>query len=127
MSTDPTIPESLARVQELERQLAELQSQASARLIQAELKAEAIRAGMIDLDGLKLVAPDLVRLSENGEPQGAAEAVGALRRAKPYLFPSANSSHPGAVPAAQPPSPKSATQMSHEEWQAARAALLRHR
>jgi hypothetical protein len=120
--TDPA-----ARVLELERQLAEQQAKTNARIIQAELRAEAIRAGMIDLDGLKLADHALVRLSEAGEPQGVAEAVRALRQAKPYLFPQPNSSHPGAAPPAQPPVAKAAMQMSHEEWQAARAALLRHR
>ena len=38
----------------LERQLTELQRQTEGRLVRAELKAEAMRAGMIDLDGLRL-------------------------------------------------------------------------
>src|SRR4051812_31453765 len=37
-----------------------------ARLPQANLRTEAIRAGMIDLDGLKLIDPATVRTDEGG-------------------------------------------------------------
>ena len=38
-----------------------------ARLLQAELRAEAIRAGMVDLDGVKLIEPAAVTVNEAGE------------------------------------------------------------
>jgi hypothetical protein len=44
-----------ARADSLERQLAELQRHTEDRLLRSELKAEAVRAGMIDLDGLRLI------------------------------------------------------------------------
>ena len=40
------------RAEMAEAALAETKSNATAKLIHAELKAEAIRAGMVDLDGL---------------------------------------------------------------------------
>lgn len=128
MSQDPNdggghVSDSELRVAELERLVAEQQ----ARIVAAELKAEAIRAGMIDLDGLKMVEPGAVRLTDTGKLEGAAEAMRALRRSKPYLFGVANSSHPAAAPSAQPAQARKATQMSHSEWQAARAELLRLR
>jgi len=52
--------------------------------------------------------------------------MGELRRAKPWLFGVAaatSSSH--AAPPAQPAQARRAPEMSHEEWQRARAALLR--
>ena len=58
----------------------------STALVRAELKAEAVRAGMIDLDGLKLVDPADVRVNEAGEIEGAAMLMQKLRRAKPWLF-----------------------------------------
>src|SRR5215472_17069967 len=43
-----------ARATALELRLAELEATTTARLIRAELKTEAERAGMVDLDGLKM-------------------------------------------------------------------------
>lgn len=42
------------------------------RLVRAELKAEAVRAGMIDLDGLKLLDISAARLTDAGEEIGRA-------------------------------------------------------
>jgi hypothetical protein len=44
-----------ARAETAEAALSLAQAEAQARLIRAELKAEALRAGMVDLDGLKLL------------------------------------------------------------------------
>jgi len=125
--TQDSTPAPEERVAELERQLAEHQARAEARIIHAELKAEAIRAGMVDLDGLKLVASGAVTLDAAGEVAGAAEAIRALRQGKPWLFGGGNSSHPAAAPGPQEAKPKLATEMSYEEWQKARTALLRRR
>ena len=56
----------------LERQLTEIERVTQVRLIHAELKAEAVRAGMIDLDGLKLIDFSEAKLNERGEVDGAA-------------------------------------------------------
>jgi hypothetical protein len=56
-----------ARAEMAEAALAAAQAQAQAKLVRAELKAEAIRAGMIDLDGLKLLDLADVQLTEAGE------------------------------------------------------------
>jgi len=50
----------------LEQKLNEFKEQSDRRLILAEMKAEAIRAGMIDLDGLKLLDLSEMRLNEKG-------------------------------------------------------------
>ncbi|MGC8468942.1 MAG: hypothetical protein ACP5NI_03455, partial [Acetobacteraceae bacterium] len=59
-ATEP-VAESLELLRErnaqLERRLAEMAEAVEARVIRAELKAEAVRAGMVDLDGLKLIDP----------------------------------------------------------------------
>ncbi len=49
---DP-VTELRARAEALERKLAETEQESRDRLVRAELKVEAIRAGIIDLDGLK--------------------------------------------------------------------------
>jgi hypothetical protein len=111
--------------QALERELAELRERSHQRLIRAELKAEAIKAGMVDLDGLKLIDPSGLKLTDSGEVEGALETMQRLKAAKPWLFIGASSSSPVQPPPAQPPRQKLATEMSDAEYQAARAALLK--
>lgn len=128
MSEEPVVTDDLAaRAAELERRLVELEASAAARVLRAELKAEALRAGMVDLDGLKLLDPSGVRLNEAGEVEGAQAALREMRRAKPWLFGGASSSSVAPAPGAQPTQARLATEMGHEEWQAARAELLRRR
>jgi hypothetical protein len=117
----------LARAAELERKLADLEARAQSRLVAAELKAEAVRAGMIDLDGLKLADASALVLGEDGVVHGAAALVAELRRAKPWLFTAGSSSWAAAAPPAAPPRPRLATEMSVAEWRAARSELLRRR
>ena len=115
------------RAADLERQLREALSTHQSALVQAELKVEAVRAGMIDLDGLKLVDHSALSLNEAGELEGAGALMQTLRRTKPWLFGERHSSSPAAVPPAQPPQARRATEMSLDEWRAARAELLRRR
>jgi hypothetical protein len=115
------------RAAELERRLKEIEATTAARLIRAELKAEAVRAGIVDLDGLKLLDSSAVKLNEQGDVEGVATLIMQLRRAKPWLFGGASSSSAAAAPPAQAPEGKPATKMSYDEWQAARAELLKRR
>lgn len=99
---------------------------AEKRVIRAELKAEALKAGMIDLDGLQLADLSGVKLDDKGEVVGGAEAIEALKKAKPYLFGAASTSSTKTTP----PKPgdsqgKKATEMTPEEYKAARAAALK--
>jgi hypothetical protein len=125
------VPDPLLALQEraarLERELSQAQQQATERLLRAELKSEAVRAGMIDLDGLKLVDLSKVTLGADGELVGGARVMAEMKRAKPWLFSAPFSSSPQGVPPAQPPRQKLATEMSDEEYRAARAAILRPR
>jgi hypothetical protein len=116
------------RADELERRIADLQREAQARLVLAELKAEAVRAGMIDLDGLKLLNLDQIKLDAHGQVDGAAGIMSELRRTKPWLFGgSSSSSSSSKPPPAHPPRQKMASEMTDEEYRAARAALLKRR
>ena len=69
---DPMIIDYAARAAELEQRIAQLETDSRRRLVHAELKSEALRAGMIDLDGLKLVDIAQVELDHTGEVKGAA-------------------------------------------------------
>jgi hypothetical protein len=125
LDATPPQPTDADRAADLERRLAELEASTTARLIRAELKAIAVRAGMIDLDGLKLIDVTDLKLDDDGNVKGAGEVMRDLRRAKPWLFGGASTSSSSSPPPATPPRPKLATEMNYAEWQAARAELLR--
>jgi hypothetical protein len=119
-----------ARADSLERQLTELQRHTEGRLVRSELKAEAVRAGMIDLDGLRLIDLPTLKLNERGEVEGAAALMQDLRKSKPWLFAAAfqpSSSNPSNPPPATSPKQKMATEMSDAEYRVARAAILKQR
>ena len=126
---DPAFPPVTEdpRITSLERRLVEQTEAHHARLAQAELKLHAVRAGMIDLDGLKLVDTARIKLNDRGEVDGADRLMAELRRDKPWLFHHATTSSTSAPPPSTPPSALDARKMSHTEWQAARATLLKRR
>jgi hypothetical protein len=125
--TTTATPAPADRIAELEARLAEFETQATQRLVQADLKTHAIRAGMIDLDGLKLLDSSKLKLDPKGEVENAATIMAELKRNKPYLFQPATTSSTSPTPPTTQPTAKRATEMTHAEWQSARAALLKHR
>lgn len=124
---DDRLAELRARADALEWQLGQVQKEAESRLIRAELKAEAMRAGIVDLDGLKLLDLSAAKLSASGDVEGAGAMIGQLKRDKPWLFGGASSSSPATPPPAQPPRQKRAMEMTDAEYRAARADLLKRR
>jgi hypothetical protein len=126
--TDEESEDWRGRAELAEAALNRIQTESDARLIRAELKAEALRAGMVDLDGLKLLDLAEVKLTEAGEVADATNLLAKLKRAKPWLFGNTMSSSAAAnPPRPEPPRMRHANELSHEEWVAARAALLRRR
>lgn len=120
-----SLPELRQHAENLERRLAELQRDTEARVIKAELKVEAVRAGMIDLDGLRMMDLSSVKFNDKGELDGAAHLIAQMKRAKPWLFGGSSTSSAASAPAAQPSRQKRATEMTDQEYREARAALLR--
>lgn len=112
---------------ELEARLADMEEATRARLVRSELKAHAVRAGMVDLDGLRLIDIDELRLTPSGEVEGAAALLASMRKRKPWLFGDFSSSSGATPPQSAPMKKKLATEMTTEEWRAARADLLRNR
>jgi hypothetical protein len=110
----------------LERRLLEIEADAAARIRLTELKAEALRAGIIDIDGLRLLDPG-VTSGQATQTQDAAEIIARLRVDKPWLFSPASTSSPSVAPKPVQAKRKLATEMSFDEWRAARAELLRRR
>lgn len=116
------------RAEQAEAALAETQQKINEKLLRSELKAEAIQAGMIDLDGLKLIEISEISITEAGEIADAKSVLANLKHAKPWLFGQGRSSSPAAhAPRPEQPRTRHANELSHEEWVLARAALLKRR
>jgi hypothetical protein len=103
----------------------EANAAADQRVIRAELKAAALKAGMVDLDGLKLADLSKVKLNDQGEVEGADKLMEDLKKAKPYLFGAESTSNNGKPPKPGDQQPKLATAMSDDEYRAARSAAVR--
>jgi hypothetical protein len=116
------------RAEQAEAALAQAQREAAEKLLRAELKAEAVQAGMIDLDGIKLIDLSELVTAETGEVLDVSAVLARLKRAKPWLFEQGRSSSAAAqAPRPEPPRVRHANELSHEEWVLARAALLKRR
>jgi hypothetical protein len=117
-----------ARAEHAEAALAAVQADAKAKLMRAALKAEAVQAGMIDLDGLKLLDLTQVAVDDAGDIVEPERIFSRLKRTKPWLFGGGVSSSVAAhAPRPEAPRQRLASEMSHEEWLAARAALIKRR
>ena len=114
-----------SRNEALESSLREVREASDRRAVQTELRSEALRRGMVDLDGLKLINFADVTIDGDGVVHGVQSLMTKLRRDKPWLFGAASSSSVAGVPAVAPGRTKLATEMSLAEWRAARAELLR--
>ena len=112
---------------EADETIAAMRAAADQRVVRAELKALAVRSGIVDLDGLRLLDLSGVKLDEAGEVQGAEAMIGELKTQKPWLFGAASSSSTAKPPAEQRLAAKSVKDMSRDEWRAARADLVRRR
>ena len=122
-----TVSELRETIQRLEQSLHDVQAGSRTRVAQAELKAAAAQAGMIDLDGLKLLDLSRVKANDAGELEDADALMAELKREKPWLFAGQSSSSRAAAPLARPVRSKLATEMSPEEYRAARTELVRRR
>ena len=112
------------RVNGLESENQQILRQTEQRVILAELKVEAIRAGIVDLDGLTFLDLSRTHLDEHGVLAEGASLIMQLKRAKPWLF-VASSSSTAHVPLSKPGGQKLATEMTAEEYRIARANIIR--
>jgi hypothetical protein len=108
-------------------QIARLESDFRARLVTANLRTEAVRAGMVDLDGLKLMDLSQVQLDDNDKIIDGGKLMSELRRSKPWLFGRPSSSSVASAPASKPLKQKTAMEMSDEEYFAAKTAVTKYR
>ncbi len=120
-----------AAVRDRDDTIATVRADAGKRVQEAELKTQAIRSGIVDLDGLRLANREGLSLSETGEVLGAEAVVASLRQQKPYLF-AADRTGTATGTTAQlqrPPSPAQpsvvdARSLSREAWHAERDRLI---
>ena len=105
--------------------------EARGRVLQAELKTQAIRSGIVDLDGLRLADLDALTVNDAGDVEGAEQVIAALRERKPYLFTSDKGPTAAGTTAQlqRPPVPAQpsivdARSLSRDAWQAERDRLL---
>lgn len=111
----------------LQQELESLRTKAKDNAMLADLKVAAIRAGMIDLDGIKLLDLSGVRAGDDGQVPDAANLMSDLKRHKPWLFGGSSTSSAKEAPPSQPPQQKQAMEMSDEEYHAARSLILKRR
>ena len=122
-----SIAELTARCEQLEREIVLVKDRAASSMVKVHLHAEAARAGMVDLDGLKMLDLSQVTVTESGDVQGAAALMDKVRKDKPWLFGKPSTSNPGGAPPSQSPRQKLATEMTDAEYQTAREAIVRYR
>lgn len=118
-TTHKTAAEKAA--QEAEAKVKAASDAANDRVLRSELKAAALKAGMIDLDGLKLADLATVKLKDDGSIDGAEAMLEALKKTKPYLFGAvSNTSNTQTPPDPNKPAAKKASEMTDAEYAAAR-------
>jgi hypothetical protein len=66
-----------------------------------------------------------VQMDDDGSVSGGSELISQLKRSKPWLFTASSSSSLAKVPQSRPTRQKLATEMTDEEYRAARADILR--
>jgi hypothetical protein len=121
--SDPTETNAQPAIEEIAKLRVDFQS----RLIAANLRTEAVRAGMIDLDGLKLIELSGLRLDDSDKIVGGRQLMAELRRTKPWLFGTASTSSAAIAPASQPVRQRTAMDMTEEEYATARTAVTKYR
>jgi hypothetical protein len=110
-----------------EKSSTDARAEADRRIIRAELKAHAIRAGIVDLDALKLMDTGGLSLNEAGDVEGADLALARFKEAKPHFFAGAGSSTSSIAkpPPAKPAGGRKAGDMTKQEFATAMARIDR--
>jgi hypothetical protein len=110
------------KVTEAEGKATDAAGKAKARATQADLRIAAKEAGMVDLDGLKLLDQAAVKTDDDGNVTNAAELMAAMKTAKPFMFGTGSTSNTSQTPLPNKEgAPKSALDMTADEYKAARA------
>lgn len=104
--------------------VADSKKQSDAQRVDTELRAQATKAGAKDVDDLlKLIDKSTTTIDDKGNVVGADKAIEEFKKTKPHLFGVASSSSSKAEtpPATDPGTAKKASDMTKEEYEAARS------
>ncbi len=102
--------------------LAAARTEATQRVVGFALRAEGASAGLLDMDALKLLDQAEVgklTVDDAGEVAGAKPLIEAIKKAKPFLFGTGNTSGTAPAPAKTPPAARRATEMTDDEFKRA--------
>lgn len=117
--------ELTGKVAEAETKVTETLTKAQQRALKADLRVAATNAGMLDLDGLKLIDDGKIELDDEGNLKNGEALMTSLKEGKAYLFtkeappapkPPASTGNPNPPPSPKDPKPKSARDLSEAEW-----------
>jgi hypothetical protein len=110
-----------------EQAVTETRTAANQRIIRAELKAAALAAGIVSVDALKMIDTSAITLDDQGEVVVPDDFWTKQKAAYPFAFGQPSTSSTATPPPTTPPAAKLATQMTAEEWHAARTAAVNGR
>lgn len=95
------------------------------RVINAELKAAAMEAGLVDMDAFKMVDVSKVKITDKGEVVGVKELIDDLKKEKAYLFKDITTSNKNSsAPAKDAASNEKPTYANQKEFNEAKRKLL---
>lgn len=100
---------------------------ADERLLRAELKTAAVKAGLVDLDVLKLADIGELKFNDKGEIEGLDKFIEDFKKAKPHFFNAAgaSTSATGTKPAPKAGNePVDVTKMTPKEYAAHKQKML---
>jgi predicted nuclease with TOPRIM domain len=81
-----TLKSSQEEAQKALNESKRLNSAFEQRVINAELKAAAMEAGLVDMDAFKMADISKVKITDKGEVVGVKELIADLKKDKAYLF-----------------------------------------
>ncbi|HVC16667.1 MAG TPA: hypothetical protein VNE18_05115 [Rhodanobacter sp.] len=111
----------VAAVKAAETKASEMTTAAQKRVLHAELRSAAKDAGALDIaDVIALLDMTKVKVDDTGEPANAAEVLAEMKKAKPHLFGAASTTSNPKLPPKPTDTPKSAKEMTPQEYRAAR-------
>jgi hypothetical protein len=108
--------EAQSKANETNNKVEHLSKSYEQRIINAEVRAAAVEAGIIDLDDVRLANLNEVKLTDDGEVQGARAVIESLKTKKPHLFKTSSTSFTDGVPAADKVPTVDAMTLSDEEF-----------
>ncbi|WP_175969631.1 hypothetical protein [Burkholderia sp. BCC0322] len=104
--------------------LTDADTRANQRVMRAELKAHAVKAGLVDMEALDLLDLSSVKFNDKGELEGVDALFEAAKKAKPYLFGAQNTGSTEKKPPPAENTPKDVRNLSAAEYEAEKAKMV---